>query len=718
MIQASEYETIQVTDTTMDDFRISPIPLYDSQAHFSKAFSGGKAFWLNRLYNAGFRVPSGYVIPTNFCFTRPKVNLSFLDYYPDNMLYAVRSGAPTSMPGLLETKLNVPKEGVLKAIHDVWDSWNSPNAVEYRKVHDIEETGTAVIIQQQIDAKYSGVAFTNDPTNTLDPHEFNPIIEYVEGLGDKLVGGDNSGVEAEGTEEWYSRLLDRLLAIHNRWGPSDVEWCTNEYGDLYILQRRELKFIEQVAEPEQNSDFGGRKLLATGKPIGMPVKVAASRVTSDCDSDENIHNSVIYIGSFRPEYYSKMLISKAILTKRGGATCHAAIVAREMGLPAISGILFEDFLRLENNTTYGLVVDGATGNIYEAYPEDLEILGKVEKQSIESKVPVRLPNLDISKFEWDANKLCYRFYKILNDYSEGTIDRYTRDKLVEEIAFVISSYYLIVTAAEARHAPNKCRFPEKYVNRLQNLGVALPCNNKVIPRSSFIEHGLLQPPTLQEAITILEELYKLYTEVYWTDSYGGPKWGAIVNETLKYLKGEVNAVLFVDNCFNLQHNGGRAFGKVDWFVSDESMLTEYLNAKAKSFKTLNTIIHAYHYTVTKTLEFGKLETILDPSLSKVSADVALTRRTWESIGSPGTCDCRECGCDACFEDGQCGVCRNCCGCEECGCSSCYPEGCGQCKQCCGCEECGCKLCYADEIDHECGDCEVCNPPEEVENTEE
>ena len=151
---------------------------------------GGKAFGLEKLMkiNGGLNVPMSFAIHVNHTFTRGGIDLSPLPKFPPHLLWAVRSGAPVSMPGLLDTVLNVPLSEIQQAVEKVWDSWNTPRAIDYRKQRNIPSAmGTGVVIQQMITPVYSGVAFTSDLY--LPSKAFNLTSEYVSGFGDKLVGG-------------------------------------------------------------------------------------------------------------------------------------------------------------------------------------------------------------------------------------------------------------------------------------------------------------------------------------------------------------------------------------------------------------------------------------------------------------------------------------------------------------------------------------------------
>ena len=170
---------------------------------------GGKGHSLARMSKAGLPVPPGFTIPIECC--RAYLNdkrwppgldseleqaLAWLEAAtgrtfgadPKPLLVAVRSGAAVSMPGMMDTILNVAQRRQLKdAITAVFESWNSARAVQYRARNNVRcVEGTAVNVQAMFPAESAGVLFTEDPTN---PAARRIVIEAVKGLGEALVSG-------------------------------------------------------------------------------------------------------------------------------------------------------------------------------------------------------------------------------------------------------------------------------------------------------------------------------------------------------------------------------------------------------------------------------------------------------------------------------------------------------------------------------------------------
>jgi len=183
---------------------------------------GGKGASLAELTRAGLPVPPGFTISVECCE-------SYLDAHGawpaglqdeiraamdrleqacgrkfgagDNpLLVSVRSGAAVSMPGMMDTILNcglpaetaasekAPWEALIECIEAVFNSWNSPRAIAYRRDRDIRGlSGTAVTVQAMFPSRVSGVAFTKNPN---DPEAGEIVIESSYGLGEAVVSGE------------------------------------------------------------------------------------------------------------------------------------------------------------------------------------------------------------------------------------------------------------------------------------------------------------------------------------------------------------------------------------------------------------------------------------------------------------------------------------------------------------------------------------------------
>jgi pyruvate,water dikinase len=251
-----------------------------------KHLVGGKGASLADMTKAGLNVPPGFTISAACCdeFHRQggqwpngledevRASLHRLETLTGRifghgdhpLLVAVRSGAAVSMPGMMDTVLNVgrPEDGdswnqLRRAIEAVFHSWNSERAVLYRRHHQIGGLlGTAVTVQAMCPAEVSGVLFTADP---VDPSRQQIVIEAVPGLGEALVLGkvtpnrytmerpslhvlDRALVHDALLSDDQLAELGRLgLRVESYFGhPCDIEWAWSG-GQFYSLQSRPIR---------------------------------------------------------------------------------------------------------------------------------------------------------------------------------------------------------------------------------------------------------------------------------------------------------------------------------------------------------------------------------------------------------------------------------------------------------------------------------------------
>jgi phosphohistidine swiveling domain-containing protein len=568
---------------------------------------GGKAAGLARLSRVGMPIPPTWVIPCEYSLSRPEVTFrEFLinnfnqNHYSETIktLFAVRSGAPTSMPGMMETRLNVPYEGLVEAVNAVWDSYNSDHCKLYRETKGIPDQGTAVLIQEMVtpeqrgisvgggkgsfDSQYSGVAFTANPNKPLFVGGYDPVIEYVDGLGDKLVGGTSTPVKFEYNvdEPWHVCLSEWLVQIHDTYGPSDVEWTVVFNKQLpynysvVMLQHRPLKFAP-VSKEELVAARG--QVIATGRSIGAPVRVTGMLTTNAAEAA----GKLLYADEFTPELYKAMMQASGIVCKVGGETCHAAIVARELNKPAISGVSKFSIL-------VPVTLDGTDGTLRLAVDDDIDAAVSTRDYVID---PTRCPDFSFvtSGNSWSANQLLPRVYVNLDNLKKGLITEERFNFIVGEVASLFATYFYIAVACEARHADGEM-YPhsggtslqkqaqyERIKASLTDRGVRII--NKLSNRQKFFDGEIDEPEDIHVAIANMAACRTLYNEFSWSRAFGGPKWGGIAEMVLSYFTGEFTPLMFVDACFNLVHNNGCAFNKFDWLRADADRLNSQLDAK-------------------------------------------------------------------------------------------------------------------------------------------
>jgi pyruvate, water dikinase len=172
------------------------------------------------------------------------------------------------------------------------------------------------------------------------------------------------------------KLADHAIKIEDHYSanaghpmPMDIEWAKDaDDGQLYVIQARPETVASRKAPTafESYSLKGTAPVLATGRAVGEKIAVGPTRVIADARGLATFQpGEVLVADSTSPDWEPIMKIAAAIVTEHGGRTCHAAIVARELGVPAVVGAAgAKDALRT------GLVVtvscaEGDVGRVYD-----------------------------------------------------------------------------------------------------------------------------------------------------------------------------------------------------------------------------------------------------------------------------------------------------------------------------------------------------------------
>jgi pyruvate,water dikinase len=314
---------------------------------------------------------------------------------------AVRSSATAedlpdaSFAGQQETILNVKGiEEVLAAIKQVFASLFNDRAIAYRVHHGFAHQDVALSagIQQMIrsDLAVSGVMFTMDTESGFENVVFitssyglgemvvqgavNPDEYYVHkpslraghdsiirrNLGTKALKMVYSNTAKDGKtvttvpvdiaeQRQFSlsageieHLAQQALIIEQHYGrPMDIEWAKDGIdGKLYILQARpetvKSRANKQVLERYKLNSKGN--VLCEGRSIGQRIGQGRARIIKDITEMHRVEAGDILISDMTdPDWEPIMKRAAAIVTNRGGRTCHAAIIARELGIPAVVG---------------------------------------------------------------------------------------------------------------------------------------------------------------------------------------------------------------------------------------------------------------------------------------------------------------------------------------------------------------------------------------------
>ncbi|HMV16785.1 MAG TPA: phosphoenolpyruvate synthase [Zoogloea sp.] len=342
--------------------------------------------------------------------------------------FAVRSSATAedlpdaSFAGQQESFLNIHGyENILHAIKEVFASLYNDRAIAYRVHKGFDHAGVALSagVQRMVrsDIGASGVMFTMDTESGFNGVVFitasyglgetvvqgavNPDEFYVHkatlalgkpavirrNLGSKLIkmvfadkkeaGKSTRTVDvAEAERNVYSLTDEDVLElaryatiIEQHYGrPMDIEWGkSGDDGKLYILQARPETVKSQqsghVMEKYRLKQYG--KSLTHGRAIGQKIGAGPVRVVKDASEMERVKaGDVLVTDMTDPNWEPVMKRASAIVTNRGGRTCHAAIIARELGIPAIVGCGNATEVLDENDEVTVSCAEGDTGYVY------------------------------------------------------------------------------------------------------------------------------------------------------------------------------------------------------------------------------------------------------------------------------------------------------------------------------------------------------------------
>lgn len=330
-----------------------------------------------------------------------------------NPYVAVRSSATAedlpgaSFAGQQETFLNVSGETTLvKKVQEAWASLFTPRAIFYREEQKFDhlKVGIAVVVQLMVNSDTSGVMFTIDPLNN---DKKTIIVEGILGLGELIVQGsvtpdhfalDKKTLEIKEKNISYQNVyltcknsknieiklgknigskqkvpdavvkkvarLGKKLEEHYYF-PQDVEWAT-EKNNIYIVQTRPITTIKSSSKSmksELSIDTSRQKVILKGDPASPGIKSGMVKIiSSPKEIDKIMTGDVLVTYQTNPDFVPAMKKAVAIVTERGGRTSHAAIVSRELGIPAVVGAANATKI-LKNGAI--ISVNGSTGEIYE-----------------------------------------------------------------------------------------------------------------------------------------------------------------------------------------------------------------------------------------------------------------------------------------------------------------------------------------------------------------
>jgi len=314
---------------------------------------GAKAATLGRLARAGFPVPDGLAIR----------EVTADGWVPDlrpalgrlgGSRFAVRSSAPgedsarSSFAGQYLTLLDVPTARVAEAVRQVAASGADAAAYAAATGEDVVQD-VPVLIQPMVSPTAAGVAFTRHPVSGAR----TTVVEAVRGLGEPLVSGEaapqrwqtqaSGDLLVSGTPDVLSRaqvqaVVDLAQAVEELLGGGqDMEWALDGEGVVWVLQSRP---ITTGADGTPGPLPAGRgRLLATGTAASPGTASGRLRVLSGLDDFDRFQaGDVLVCRATSPAWTPVLSRAAGVVTQLGGILSHAAIVARELRVPAVTDV--------------------------------------------------------------------------------------------------------------------------------------------------------------------------------------------------------------------------------------------------------------------------------------------------------------------------------------------------------------------------------------------
>jgi len=449
---------------------------------------------------------------------------------------AVRSSATAedlpdaSFAGQQETFLNiVGVDNVLTAIRHVFASLYNDRAISYRAHQGFDHDAVALSagVQRMVrsDLAASGVMFTLDTESgfrdvvfitasyglgesvvqgAVNPDEFyvhkptlaagkaaiirrsrgtkaTKMVFTEDGRAGHSVATVPVGQEDQDrfclTDAEVLALARTAVAIEKHYGrPMDIEWGKDGMdGRLYVLQARpETVKSRSRAEGQERYTLSSRsRILATGRAIGSRIGVGPVRAVKDASEMSRVQDGDVLVTDMTdPNWEPVMKKAAAIVTNRGGRTCHAAIIARELGIPAVVGCGDATAVLEDGRTVTVSCAEGDTGNVYEG-----RLNFEVSAESLDAMPPIplkiamnignpqlafdfqALPNagVGLARLEFVINNVIGIHPKAILEYARLPAELKTRieaasrgypdprtffvDKLAEGVATIAAAFY-------------------------------------------------------------------------------------------------------------------------------------------------------------------------------------------------------------------------------------------------------------------------------------
>ena len=348
-----------------------------------------------------------------------------------NRTLAVRSSATAedlpeaSFAGQQDTFLNVGSfPGLLDRIRKCFSSLYTARAMSYRHENGFpeDEVSLSVGVQEMVRADWDGVSGVMFTVDTETGNENLILITPHKGLGEAIVQGEVKPDEVYVlrhkckviqnpqkllTDEQYTELAAQALAIEEhyrgKYGRSlylDIEWAQDgETKEIFILQARP-ETIHSRAVSYQRYFFVDEKddfeVIAKGRPVGTKIGSGAATLLKDVSQIDRFEEGQVLVTRMTdPDWEPIMKRSAAIVTDLGGRTCHAAIVAREMGIPCVVGTESGTQTIERGETVTVSCVEGEQGTVFRGTPRfDVEEVNLEKITATRTKIMLNVGSPD------------------------------------------------------------------------------------------------------------------------------------------------------------------------------------------------------------------------------------------------------------------------------------------------------------------------------------
>lgn len=227
----------------------------------------------------------------------------------------------------------------------------------HRKHHLILKTPYKPIIDKKLGTKLNKMIYSTGESPTK-------VIETSKKEQESFVLTDNEVLQLA---KWGVEIEEHYTKKHGKWTPMDTEWAKDgQTGELFIVQARPetVQSVRDLTKIQEYTLLEKGKEIAKGASVGSKIATGKARVITDPTHIKEFQQGEILVTEMTdPDWEPIMKIASAIVTDKGGRTSHAAIVSRELGIPAVVGSI-NATKRIETGDEITVDTTGADGIIY------------------------------------------------------------------------------------------------------------------------------------------------------------------------------------------------------------------------------------------------------------------------------------------------------------------------------------------------------------------